>query len=123
MPGESRDCSVRALAHCLNIPYGEAHAKLAALGRKNRHGFSFKKWANSLDTLGLEMKPELSCRTLAKTLPAMATGRYLCRVSGHFFAVIDGVVTDSWEQKPGRRLLMVYKPKETPRNDMERSFL
>ena len=109
-PGEAADCSVRALAHCLGIGYGEAHAKMAAFGRKDRCGFSFRNWAANLEALGLEQRPDLSCMTLERALPEMSSGRFICRVSGHFFAVVDGRVMDSWHQKPRRRLLMVYQP-------------
>ena len=108
-PNETRDCSVRALAHCLNVPYATAHAMLAEIGRKDRHGLKFKAFARGLERLGLEQRPDMACMTLAKALPKMTSGRFLCRVARHFFTVVDGVVFDTWEQKPGRRLQMVYQ--------------
>lgn len=110
-PGENRDCSVRALSICRNILYSEAHHLLTLAGRKPRRGMPFKLWGAYLDTLGIEQRPDLSCMTLAKALPDMQTGRFICRISGHFFAVVDGVVCDRFAQKPGCRLMMVYQPK------------
>lgn len=110
---ETNDCSVRALAHVLGVEYGQAHAMLAEIGRKDRHGLKHKHFIRNLDRLGLEQRPDLSCMTLARALPLMASGRFMCWVHRHFFTVIDGVVFDTWEQRPGRRLKMVYQKIET----------
>lgn len=103
---ECRDCAVRATSVALGIPYHEAHARLKELGRKNRRGCKFWKMAPQL---GLELREDLSCMTLAKALPDMASGRFVVRISGHVFAVIDGVVIDMQTPKPGCRIKMVYE--------------
>ena len=108
---ERADCSVRALSACLNVPYEVAHANLAVVGRKPRRIIKWTIWTRSLDVFGLEMNAEFSCMTLAKALPQMSAGRYICRVEGHLFAVVNGVVHDHRPPAPGRRILMTYQPK------------
>lgn len=106
IPGETRDCTVRATAHCFDIHYVVAHARLSELGRKNGRGLHFSR---VVDSLGLVRRADLCAMTLRKALPEMKSGRFICSVSRHVFAVIDGIVHDSWVQKPGRRLEMVYE--------------
>jgi hypothetical protein len=103
---EERDCTVKATAAVLGITYAEAHAKMKALGRKDRRRFKFKKvYAD----LGLELRPDLSCRTVEKILPELRNGRFVIRVSRHVFAVVDGQVHDMPPAKPKSRVLMVYE--------------
>ena len=106
IPGETNDCTVRATAHCFDINYADAHARLSELGRKNGKGMHFSR---VVDSLGLVRRADLCAMTLKKALPDMNSGRFICLVSRHVFAVIDGIVHDSWKQKPGRRLKMVYE--------------
>ena len=104
---ERADCTVRATAAAMEIPYHEAHAKLAALGRKPRGGWHFK--GKNAERLGLELRGDLSGRTLAKILPDLAHGRFVVRHARHVFAVIDGTVVDWKEPNPGLRVKMVYQ--------------
>ena len=103
---ERRDCTVRATAACLNIPYTEAQARLSALGRKKNCGVVFERVA---EALGLELCPEFSCRTLKSILPEMTQGRFIVRKSGHTFAVVDGVVIDIVAPKELVRVKMAYR--------------
>lgn len=105
---ESRDCAVRALAIAMGKPYAEVHAALKQLGRKNRRGINGAQWRAAKRMFSLESREEFACRHLGTALPEIQTGRYLCWVSGHFFAVVDGVVHDTWEQKSGRKIKMLY---------------
>ena len=90
---ERNDCTVRATAAALRIPYPEARQKLAALGRKPRCGFKFREPA--MKALGFESMPEFSCMTwqkVEKALPSL--GAFVIRVRQHVFAVVDSVVMD-----------------------------
>ena len=94
--GERRDCTVRALAIAAQIPYADAHAALELAGRKHRHGV---RMVDALDELQALFKiekvvPSYDTRTLGKFVKKFPTGRYLCRISNHCFAVVDGVVHD-----------------------------
>ncbi len=104
---EKADCSVRALSKCLGIEYAAAHRALKEAGRKNRCRVAFRKVAAAL---GFEPSPEYSCRTIESVLPEMVQGRYFVYVSGHFFAVVNGVIYDAKPPKPGTRIKMVYEP-------------
>src|ERR1043165_6455934 len=84
--GERADCTVRALAACLGIPYAEAHARLKAQGRKDRCRFTFRLHS---EALGFELVPELSGKRLSHVLAEIPSGRFLVRVSKHIFAVVD----------------------------------
>ncbi len=101
---ETKDCTVRATAIALDIPYARAHEQLAALGRKPRQGVTY---SHCTDKLGLRYRPDLSCciwRTLA---PKLATGRFVVRVAHHVFAVVGGLASEY--VKPGKRIKMVYE--------------
>ncbi len=104
---ETNDCTVRATATALDIPYLEAHAKLAAIGRKPRRGISYR---TTTEKLGLEHCPEYS-GTLKTVIAALAPGRYVLRKARHVFAVVDGVVVDSFLPNPRCRIKAVYRVK------------
>jgi hypothetical protein len=95
------------VATVFGIPYAEAHARLAKLGRKPRAGFRFRY--REVQNLGLELRPEFSCQHLKTVLPEMASGRFIVRVAGHVFAVVDGVVVDL-TPPINQIVLMVYSP-------------
>jgi hypothetical protein len=103
---ERADCTVRATAAALGIKYDEAHAKLAALGRKDRARF---KWLKHAASLGFETRPDLSCQTVEKALKEMQRGRFIVRVSCHVFAVVNGTVLDMFPPKPKAQVKMVYQ--------------
>ena len=91
--GERLDCSVRAVAIALQVPYALAHEKLRALGRQD--GCVLYHCSSVfMDGLGLIQRPDLSCRTVANALGDMATGRFIVRVYAHVFAVVDGFIHD-----------------------------
>ncbi len=106
---ERDDCTVRALALCLDIPYMDAYVKMALLGRKKNKGFPFR-----LPNLGslakkFEIRPDLSCRMLGKALPEMQSGRFIVRIRRHVFAVINGEILDRVPLKTTERIKMVYQ--------------
>lgn len=108
---ERLDCSVRAVAIALGLPYASAHAKLSAFGRQTG-GLLYNSPTFFLQHLGLEQRPDLSCRTVATALRDMGpTGRFIVRVYRHVFAVVDGVVHDLPADcpKPTARVRMVYQ--------------
>jgi hypothetical protein len=105
---EHNDCTVVAVMHCLGLTYPEAHARLAAVGRKPRKGVVFR---NVAQKLGLEPRPEFSHRAYKSILPELAQGRFIVRHAHHVFAIIDGQPKDWRAPKPGLRVKMVYSPK------------
>jgi hypothetical protein len=105
---ERRDCTVRAVAHVKGIPYPEAHALLASVGRRPKRGVVFREVA---EKLGFESVPELSGGRLENLLPRIPTGAYIVRKAGHVLAVIDGVIYDTAECSPKSVVKMVYRLK------------
>jgi hypothetical protein len=93
--GERNDCTVRALAVALDIPYETSHARLAQLGRKPKHGFPFYRAAEALKANRLAL-PSQRRVTVGSCLaiPRLAAGRYVVRVAKHVFAVVDGVPSE-----------------------------
>jgi hypothetical protein len=104
---ERGDCSVRAAAHALGIPYPDAHAKLKALGRKNRAGFNLYQ-PDRCRALGLSRR-DCACGMMVKdVLPTLDGGRHIIEVSHHFFAVVDGKVFDSFIPNPRQHVRRIY---------------
>jgi hypothetical protein len=105
---ESRDCTVRAVAAAFNLPYDEAHARLAELGRKPRKGFDFR--IGKVQSLGkIECRPDLCCLRIESLWPSLEKGRFIVKVPHHVFAVVDGVAHDLFAPKPRQRVKMVYE--------------
>jgi hypothetical protein len=105
---ETRDCTVRAVAIAMCMSYPAAHAKLAALGRKPRRGWPFSPW--NAERLGLEHRVNLKEeRTVKSLMPRLAKGRFIVRIAGHVFAVVDGRIIDNVTIKPLSRIRNVYE--------------
>lgn len=99
------DCTVRALATAAGIPYADAEAIALAAGRglgrrfksetliahAKRRGYIFRK---------VKGKP----RTVARFAKEHPAGRFYTHKSGHAFAMIDGVRSDSFPGRTGCRI-------------------
>lgn len=125
--GERNDCAVKALALLAKIPYAEAHALLAAKGRKNGDG-TYTHWiVSALRELGHTVSWRHSDQFIAqypkahKVLKGVtshhmdrfnkvwANGKsYLCLTQNHVFAVIDGVNHD-WTRGRALRVVEIYE--------------
>ena len=113
---ERSDCTVAATAIAAQIPYYEAHKLLAEFGRKSRHPVRYTAFISWLKGLALPVGkyhvervqmpsclpanrlrafgPFTQSVTLAQFLRDFPKGRFVVRISGHVFAVIDGVQYD-----------------------------
>ena len=98
---EYNDCVVRALSLASGISYPAMHKEMAELGRKNRcRTKSFwTDWAD--EWCGPRVNYEKGKMTVLKFIQLNPKGRFVIRIRGHAFAVIDGVIHDTWEQRPG----------------------
>ncbi len=109
---EKLDCTVRATAAGLDVPYAAAHRLLKGAGRKDRCRFPFQ---TQYSKLGFEQYPGLSRLRVKAALAALpATGRFLLLVRGHIFAVVDGVVHDNQPLRPQAIVRMAYRPVNPP---------
>jgi hypothetical protein len=121
--GERNDCSVRALMTAVGCTYTAAHATLASIGRQHRKGvmtYSLKRLLDSGEALhghtftrvhdtswgttwtGRSWRASrMGTISLARFAAANPVGTFYVLKSGHAFAMVDGVVVDTW--KPGAR--------------------
>ncbi|HET9280350.1 MAG TPA: hypothetical protein VFR24_00110 [Candidatus Angelobacter sp.] len=119
---EKRDCTVRALSLAASIPYEQAHDTMAMLGRKPGKGFVFEEFVNYMRTSnasinGLSLRRVYSSGVWYPTFGELVnackrgeiSGRWIIRVSGHVFAVVDNKIMDSFADVPRRRIKAIYK--------------
>lgn len=99
---EHNDCSVRALVNATGRPYSEVHAIFAAAGRKDRRRFRLDKHIHDIArTLGVGLRLVRRSGTVEKLVRMFPQGTLVVRVSGHAFAVRNGVVHDSFAVSTG----------------------
>lgn len=111
-PKQTNDCTVRALALARGIEYDSAYDLLANAGRKCARGFFLGDWLEGQPWAEKIRFPAIKGQR--RMNPAAFTeqfkeGRYICRVSKHVFAVIDGVVYDTFESRPDRCIYTAWR--------------
>lgn len=93
---EQRDCVVRSLSLCANIPYEDVHYEFMLRGRKDGHRLKKaeenckKVFAN----LGLSAKQVKRSGTLRSLIKKQPVGNLFCLMRGHAFCVLNGVAHD-----------------------------
>jgi hypothetical protein len=108
---ESSDCAVRAYACAKGIAYAEAHAAFKAAGRRDRCGTSITQ---ARAVMG---DPESSCiatrrlqrPTFAQWLRMHRSGVWVVFVTGHAFAVRQGVAMDTAAPKARARMTAAWR--------------
>lgn len=116
---ETQDCAVRAMANAFGVPYAYAHQVFEAAGRKSSRPTSVKVIKNivtqehggkkgiHMDRIGRGAgQRQVTISTFCRFHP---TGTYYCIVSDHAFAVVNGVVQDTFKNKGGRRIRLAYE--------------
>lgn len=102
---EDNDCSVRALALAADIPYAEAHAALAACGRKHGEGARGHVVLKAYEMFGGSVEypqrynPFTGKATQGPTVAQFMRTvkpheRLVVWVNGHVFAVVNGAQHD-----------------------------
>ena len=111
-PNEARDCTVRALAHMTGLPYDEAHATMAAFGRKNRRGVPRAQVVAAYKTKGLQFTQRTDRPTLAQFMreDGAKHERLVINKTGHVFALINGTQLDMAKCGPRTRVQGYYVP-------------
>ena len=109
---EARDCTVRALAHMLDLPYDEAHATMAAFGRKPRKGVLRSDVIKAYASKGLVYINRPDRPTLAQFMRADGAKheRIVINKTGHVFTVINGTQLDMGKCGPRTRVHGYYVP-------------
>lgn len=108
--GAAGDCVTRAICIVAEMPYDEIYERMAdgmgkqrkSKGRTARNGISTsRKWFKDfMGTLGFVWTPTMGIGTGCKVHlwgGELPTGRIIARVSGHYCAVIDGVIHDTFD--------------------------
>ncbi len=124
---EIKDCTVRSMAIATEIGYNNAHAICRAEGRRDRGGLTTPQITRALQAAAKKhnlrveevQKPQAIGSfnkwsktihgTLAQVLPQYRTGRYIFISARHAFAVIDGIVHDSFQVGGRHRVETIYK--------------
>lgn len=102
---ESNDCAVRAYALFKNIPYNTAHSTFNKLGR--RDGGRTKNFI-TYDLMGREERKPGNGMTLNQLIAAHPTGRVYGMKRGHAFAIVNGVLYDTWKVGGKSRILWYW---------------
>lgn len=85
--GENNDCTVKALAVAANIPYAEAHALLAAKGRRTGEGAYQFMYHGILRELGFTVT-RVSTDEIQARYPKAKTGGYIYKnITSHHIAL------------------------------------
>lgn len=113
MPTEKNDCTVRALANVLGMPYMEAHTLLAKMGRPNGEGYAIGLHLRKIAADGIEVRGHKlrffhykgeKPKVIDVIGKVKGYGRWIIQVDKHVFAVINGVVYDdkdwAWQDAP-----------------------
>lgn len=116
------DCSVRAIAKALDIPWGAAHARLAL------NSFLMGDVMSSDIVWGSILRKEgYSRQTIPDTCPDCYTiqdfcrdhpkGTFVLKSAGHVATVIDGNLYDSWNSEMNVPVYFWYKPSEERKDE------
>jgi hypothetical protein len=95
---EKSDCTVRALACALDIPYNEAHAVAKRAGRKRGRRFRTHLMLNQAVRDGIlhtKLYPSPGL-TLNRAVEQHPRGRFIIRIRNHVLALVDGVIHDMY---------------------------
>lgn len=105
---DSADCTVRGFAAAAGISYEDAHAIASDAGREPRRRFSMAKVISVAKRRGFTIrKLRFRVRTLARFMREYPRGRYYVGITGHAFAVVDGVPSE--RQSPHVRITHAYE--------------
>jgi len=113
--GERHDCTVKAWAVAADLSYDEAHADLAARGRRTRKGVFMRNLLGSLTRhRGLELTDvtvywrKRGVKTVASTKYLRTGSTYLVFVRGHVVAIKGGEVHD-WTEGRKFRIKQIFE--------------
>lgn len=106
---EHNDCVVRALSIATGIKYATMHREMKELGRKDRHRTKsyWTEWADDW----CESKDEYKRNqmTISEFVQLNPIGKFVIRIRGHALALIDGVIHDTYEQRPGSWVMSAWR--------------
>jgi hypothetical protein len=92
---ENRDCAVVSLSNACGIPYEQAHALLKAHGRQDLKATYGMTISAALGIRYQSMSRGERRPTAARFIRENPKGRFIVFVTGHYFALVDGVHVDA----------------------------
>ncbi len=119
------DCVIRAVALATGIAYSECYDELEDFYGKSRGGMNIKNWIdlqhyNETNFRGFSFHwvPFKAVKGQKRMNPVtfcqqFKDGTYIARTAKHVFAVIDGVIHDSWKQRKHRCIYGAWKVEYT----------
>lgn len=114
-PHEKNDCSVRAIAKCLGIPYDKAYSILVKQGRKQDRPFHvvpYLKRHCKFDGAQHKLQYNYKIVKLHQFAEDNPEGSYVVLVNRHVTACIDGTIYDDHTLAPYRRVYTSWKLKQ-----------
>jgi len=87
---EKNDCTVRALAEALEIPYLTAYGMMLGSGRKRNRGVRSLAVYNTVGNR--HDRPNMTVENYVKYIAN--SGNWIINIRGHVFAVVNGVIKD-----------------------------
>ncbi len=110
---ERNDCVPRACSIAFELPYPDVHEMFKKAGRRDKTGTAFYiynlfyrnglgKYKTEYTRLDYKLK-------LKEFLKANPIGRFLASTKNHQFAIIDGIVMDTFQSKLSQKLEHYYK--------------
>lgn len=93
-PHETKDCTVRALAHATKMQYNTCHDILEYFGRYDNKG-AYCTEDLYQKVLGEMLPITYKFFTLGSFVKAFPKGTYLLMIRGHALTVVDGIFLDT----------------------------
>jgi len=111
---EDNDCAIRALSMATGEDYDTCHYTLAELGRKPRGRCRDEDVDDAIDILGFKANRSFprsrTVRTMMRYQELSKNKRYMVRVNGHYFAVVNGEIQGDWmKNNRMHRIMWVYE--------------
>jgi hypothetical protein len=134
MPGEKKDCVIRAAVNAGVADYQKVHDVCAYFGRVNGKGTELGTWIRAYTNLGIELMgvfgntltaqheaymlerrgykfetfKGITIKTFIKTYPK---GKFICMSNNHAFAIVDGELIDATALLHNTRITVVFSVK------------
>lgn len=111
-PSERNDCSVRAIAKCLDLPYDAVYSMLLESGRKPNSAFHVRNFLDShkaFDAKYHRRKYVRRSTRLDDFCATHSTGSYVVLMRQHVAACVGGVVFDDHRLAPYRRVFLSWR--------------
>ena len=111
-PKQKNDCTVRGLAIARDITYDCAYDILKSRERQCAKGFHIGQWLGKqpwAQKISFPAVKGVRRMNIAEFCGQYSTGRYICRVAKHVFAVVNGVVYDTDINRCDRCVYLAWK--------------